>query len=932
MPIAAPLWSNIQIDAPQRCRFLAEALTFEERIAERQSLQFMPCPDRPQRDLGDAQVLISRLYGIVQEDSNADLLGHATYLREPLPPAWLASFLRLLGALEAAPDTEKSEPVVGQLALEMLTAYQATAVLIESAKDDLANQMGRLILQSAQAWLDAEAGRQTIHEQLGLKVRVADPLSCDALLNSLRRCPAIARSIAERMNNTIRSVQEILHRYLADVALIETTWGSSGYKIAETSISHLRIALSDPHTDGRWVAYLRNQVSGTSVYYKPRDLEADKVHSSIVQLLRSRDSNLFAPPVQVLARDGYGWSRALRTRDIDTASPDEWRAYGAMAALALVLNSADLGAANVVLSETGPVAIDNELWTSGIFFRSESERLFAADKLPVALNRAFPLARAGIAPFPKFVHSRIVDVSAGATLCRQAPEMVSAFTNGFEEAFHHIAEARQQLISMSSDWECELRVLYRDTGVYQKCLDESWRASRSTFSIERSLYVAKLAGSTVLQGNEVLARAEITALEKGDIPHLTVKYDGCHVHVESGQVGIKLDVSAAQALRHSLNLLPVQSPAMWSRRVATTVENAQMNTEAGRRRVASNAIHYACCGRLSDILFTRGSRPVSPHFYGGILGLLVTIAMGGLDEHDETAPLISAGIDKYCVMLESTPCDGRLLAAASLDAYGMSLLSRLGHLDARFETLASAWTAKQHLLTKSDMLGGRAGHAIGAMAMEPFVHSGTGIGLAGRWLSAYESGSITEDGAAIGVAHGTSGRALALGRFAAASGEHWAQRACRSLMKKVEADLMDPNRGMATRQSTTSWCSGLVGVGAARIALQNLNLLEANQQMLRSVCNVIEAEGPSGIQDLCCGEFGRLDFLYFAAEHLNDDSLAARTRKQFDEIVKNMLKIPRHISGGARPSWSLFQGGIGAVYLAQRLTPNLAIPSIIALQ
>ncbi|MBV9774292.1 MAG: hypothetical protein JO040_10105 [Gemmatimonadetes bacterium] len=209
-------------------------------------------------------------------------------------------------------------------------------------------------------------------------------------------------------------------------------------------------------------------------------------------------------------------------------------------------------------------------------------------------------------------------------------------------------------------------------------------------------------------------------------------------------------------------------------------------------------------------------------------------------------------------------------------------------------------------------------------------------GLRG-WVT---SGSTPETG----FAHGSSGIAYALLQVHRHTGEERYREAAmetfafeRALFREHLMDWPD-NREQPDERVMTSWCHGAPGVGLSRLgALGDLRgdeegdvvgdlfwaLKKTSQYLTRSPDN------------LCCGNFGRMDFLLEAGRRLGNPSLeqqaraAARQRVRF--AGEHGFVTPNHGADGEHMKTGLWQGVSGIGYQLLRLGDPDRFPSLLLL-
>jgi type 2 lantibiotic biosynthesis protein LanM len=191
-----------------------------------------------------------------------------------------------------------------------------------------------------------------------------------------------------------------------------------------------------------------------------------------------------------------------------------------------------------------------------------------------------------------------------------------------------------------------------------------------------------------------------------------------------------------------------------------------------------------------------------------------------------------------------------------------------------------------------------------------------------------------------GFSHGAAGFALALLRLYRATGEaayrSTAEDALAYERKLFRPDLNNwpdlrfrpPPDGV---DGPCQWCHGAAGIGLARLGC--LDLIDDKLIMgeIEAALSSTLAARPKDIDFLCCGNFGRLDFLLAAGLRLERPDLVACARTRATERVEQATARGQFIWGGAddRMNPGFFQGVSGIGYELLRLTTPQALPSVL---
>lgn len=202
-------------------------------------------------------------------------------------------------------------------------------------------------------------------------------------------------------------------------------------------------------------------------------------------------------------------------------------------------------------------------------------------------------------------------------------------------------------------------------------------------------------------------------------------------------------------------------------------------------------------------------------------------------------------------------------------------------------------------------------------------HAGAGAGRAWRTL---------EEQCLTGFSHGAAGIAYALERLHAATADAAFLKASvegvaheQALFSAVKANWPDL-RGVAQGQAPlylSQWCHGACGIGLARLGSVTLPTGAGRQRDIDSALAVMRQGGLQTMDNLCCGNFGRIETLLIAARELDRPELATHASQQAAAVLERA-----RLGGGFRLFANLpvsvhnpgfFQGTSGIGYQLLRL-------------
>jgi len=205
--------------------------------------------------------------------------------------------------------------------------------------------------------------------------------------------------------------------------------------------------------------------------------------------------------------------------------------------------------------------------------------------------------------------------------------------------------------------------------------------------------------------------------------------------------------------------------------------------------------------------------------------------------------------------------------------------------------------------------------------------------------SGYRAWANLEGKLLTGFSHGAAGIAYALLRLYQASGEPtFLEAAQEAIAYERSVFIAEENNWPDFRESFTkerptcmcSWCHGAPGIGLARVAgLEILDTPEIRQD-IEAAINTTKQYNLSGMDHLCCGNLGRVEFLLTAARKLSRPQLLETALEQAAQVVaraKQKGTFSYNPSLGYTPGF--FQGAAGIGYELLRLAYPDQLPSVL---
>jgi len=568
-----------------------------------------------------------------------------------------------------------------------------------------------------------------------------------------------------------------------------------------------------------------------------------------------------------------------------------------------------------------------------------------------------------------------------------AGDHADAIIEGFERAYRTLVEHRDSLLAadgpLSAFAGCDVRFLTRPTRWYGTVLQRVQQPAylRRGLAIGRAqeLLAKALVSDRPGEVTPSVFRAERTALTDLDIPRFSTQTDALHLERDGecieddyfetaalpmarARIG-EFDETDLATQRDYLELafhgeLVSRSPpadhAPDDAVAPAPLEQAQSVFDRLRTTAKRNGDDRPTwlLRQATDDGFT--AEVINDHVYNGRLG--VSLFAAGLYR--------TTGEDEYRAFAETvvepvveglgpdTASSDRMVGMTGDGAtvYGFTTLAGLLG-DDQYRSLATevAHSMTDRLSTSAelDVLQGSAGAILGLLRL--YDDTGDDAVLdrartAGEHLLAEQTtvsgvdvwNSHTRGTPLQGFAHGVSGIAYALCRLAAATGEaRFAERALDALA--FEHELFDPARDNwidARRDDDScalSWCHGRPGIGLARLGVADLVADDRVERDVQRALAGCDSEPAVVCDHLCCGTFGRVEFLIEAARRTGDEQYHTRARELADTCRHRAAAAGGFrgpYSNGRLHDPSFFVGEAGIGYTLLRLE-NPDLPSVL---
>ncbi|MFB2880641.1 type 2 lanthipeptide synthetase LanM family protein [Floridanema aerugineum] len=251
---------------------------------------------------------------------------------------------------------------------------------------------------------------------------------------------------------------------------------------------------------------------------------------------------------------------------------------------------------------------------------------------------------------------------------------------------------------------------------------------------------------------------------------------------------------------------------------------------------------------------------------------------------------------------------------------------------------------------KKNIFSGYASTILGLLALysksvqQEFIELAIGCGnhlLSNRVTSksGYRTWATSDGKLLTGFSHGAAGIAYALLRLYQTTGEtEFLEAAEEAITYERSVFIPEVSNWPDFRQSSTkdsptcmcSWCHGAPGIGLARVA--GLDILDTPEirQDIEAAINTTKQHGLSNIDHLCCGNLGRIEFLFTAGRKLNRPELIETAKQQAAQVVAR-AKQRGHFGYGSCLTFhpGFFQGASGIGYELLRLAYPDILPSVL---
>lgn len=191
-----------------------------------------------------------------------------------------------------------------------------------------------------------------------------------------------------------------------------------------------------------------------------------------------------------------------------------------------------------------------------------------------------------------------------------------------------------------------------------------------------------------------------------------------------------------------------------------------------------------------------------------------------------------------------------------------------------------------------------------------------------------------------GMSHGASGIMLALGKLYRLTGSAVFRSAVESALR-YEASVYSPDaknwpdlrkRPLTSANFGPHWCYGAARIGLARLCLLQILDEAFLLQEVETALNAVQDSYPLPTDDLCCGNFGRVDFLLSSGHAMKNGTLIKRAKSLAESFHLQACNSGdfRWKAGTYKQNPSFHTGISGVGYQLLRTLRGPKFPSILA--
>ncbi|MCP4021505.1 MAG: type 2 lantipeptide synthetase LanM [Desulfobacteraceae bacterium] len=797
--------------------------------------------------------------------------------------------------------------------------------------------------------------------------------------------PVLIRALGMVILQWRETVCEMAKRLLADQEKLGKFLGRDALELPVLSV---KWPLSDFHGNGRAVAIL-TLCDGMRLVYKPKPVKSDLVLEELISHYSQKGTPLPVKIPPALDMGDYGWSLYIYPDPVGIHKKDKKLAgkYGELLAFAHALGVTDLHWENIVIENGLPVIVDSETFLRPRYAAGQSGKGLHGAWRKALENYEDTIFGVGL--FPDGVDPEAkFDLPEGID-----EQDLKQVLKGFQKRYKHLMENRNSMINFltAKFKDVVIRQVFKQTADYYNFLNASiqpWNLiSGAIFSMESALVCQDL--STLESFDVWVGLCDHFSLERFDIPAYKVAAKG-GVLFESGSADFPMEpgkedmVSGIQKAVNKLNGLGLEDcedqqqniEFIFSKKKPTpqVPEPYKDDPYTFDDEFIKQAVREIT-SQLLELAFKKNGGavwtgvepstanniiklcPLRHALYNGSSGIALSLGASYVILRDESIKTLALeAVAPLCHDLnqpqEKFALQGYGIGAGEgMDSmvYSLSLLSQLlGEPQLIDEALTLAHLIPVELIendTIYDVIGGSAGLILSLGRLYRQTKENFLLDLikaAAKKLLQHEVPLKWENKKSpwAGYSHGAAGFSLALtqaeqliktDKYTAAASK-WRDYE-RQLQHKSSGNFYDARHETPgdpdIKKFMCAWCHGSAGIGLARLLENKIHADELSKKDIELSIQATIAHPKESLNHLCCGNTGRLEFIFSAGLGLKKEEYVSLARTRLMEILKENSDGFYWHYGRHEDNLGLFSGLSGILYTACRFLEPGKIPSIL---
>lgn len=566
-----------------------------------------------------------------------------------------------------------------------------------------------------------------------------------------------------------------------------------------------------------------------------------------------------------------------------------------------------------------------------------------------------------------------------------ADEIIDGFRSAYDFLLDHRATLLSPDGPLAAFADTRVRFFYRESAAYGKAMRPLWTSPYLRSGLDAGLRIEQLTRRLDLASHPDshwrVYRAERDAVWRMDVPRFAVNTTDRDVRVAGDVLSAELPETPLESLRNCVRSLDEADRERQVEYLVLAYDHEQLlkpdpptegsipdtlGGEGATDRPDWETLAATECEKILDRLdaaatersdgtltwYQRVNRDgsvalQSPRhdLYDGRIGIgMFAAAMAETFGWDRARRLAVDAVEPVLDELDSveTPQSVQKFGAGHGAGSVMYGLTRLGQWLDEPRFLAAAERASEYVTPTRladaetlDLIGGVAGVIPGLLALheetgerrhldravaagERLLDSRTTIDGVETWPL-----SVSDGRPMVGPAHGVSGVSVALDRLAAVADRPAFAEAARTALG-VETDHYRPEEqnwpDYRLDTCRRGWCAGRSGVGLTRLVMS-----DGDDEVRRGLDRALDGASLDTLMDeddICCGNFSRVEFLLTAARRLDRPELRTDAERLALGTVERARENGGYTVAWQTPEWyatSLYLGEMGIGYSLCRL-------------